>query len=411
MKNRIVILITGFFLLLLMGLIYAWSIFVAPLEAEFGWQRSQTSLIFTISMVFFCLGGLVSGILLKKKPSVFILISGGICLLAGFLGASRVQTLPAIMVCYGVFCGFGVGLNYNCVLSTVARWFPDRTGMCSGVLMMGFGFGSMVLGTAASAMISSIGWRSTFVTIGVVMAAVEVLCTFLIRLPEKADVAAYAAGAAGKKRIVEGGEYDFGGMVRLSAFWLYFIWALIFSAVGLAVIGHAAPMAREAAVADSFIATCVGLVSISGGLARILLGAGFDLFGRRKLMLVIDASYLLGFLALIPAIGSKNSALLIVGFLLIGFAYGGVPTMSSAYAASMFGLKNYPVNFSTINLAIIPAALVGPAIAGNLQVQSGSYSGAIPILIVLTVISAAAGFLIRAPKKGAAETAAPGTQA
>ena len=60
-KNRIAYLVTSFVLLLFLGLIYAWSVFIGPLEGEFGWARSQTSVTFTISMIGFCVGNLASG--------------------------------------------------------------------------------------------------------------------------------------------------------------------------------------------------------------------------------------------------------------------------------------------------------------------------------------------------------------
>ena len=121
--------------------------FVAPLEAEFGWSRTQTSAVFTISMIFFCLGGIVSGIIIKKKTARFILTVAAICLCAGFCCASSIHTVGGLYIAYGVLCGTGVGLAYNCNISTVLKWFPDRAGFISGLLLMCFGCGGMVLGT------------------------------------------------------------------------------------------------------------------------------------------------------------------------------------------------------------------------------------------------------------------------
>ncbi len=57
MKNvstrRYVYLVLNFVILLLLGIAYAWSIFVGPLENAYGWTRMQTSLAFTILMVGF----------------------------------------------------------------------------------------------------------------------------------------------------------------------------------------------------------------------------------------------------------------------------------------------------------------------------------------------------------------------
>ena len=137
----------GVGLLLCLGLIYAWSVFRAPLEAEFGWSKAQTSVTFSISMMMFCLGGLASGMLTGRKGPRFTLTACALFLLAGFAMASRIHTLPGIYVSYGGFCGFGVGLGYNATISTIMRWFPDKQGLVSGITLMGFGFGGMLLGT------------------------------------------------------------------------------------------------------------------------------------------------------------------------------------------------------------------------------------------------------------------------
>ncbi|HZK61489.1 MAG TPA: hypothetical protein VFC41_05385, partial [Anaerovoracaceae bacterium] len=110
MGKRIIPLVAGAFIYLSIGLIYAWSIFVKPLEAEFGWNRTETSLTFTISMISFCIGGVISGMLLKKKSGRFIIMLSAVLLAVGFLLSSRVETLLGIYISYGVFCGLGVGL-------------------------------------------------------------------------------------------------------------------------------------------------------------------------------------------------------------------------------------------------------------------------------------------------------------
>lgn len=66
--SRTAILGVGMITLAIAGLLYAWSIFVAPLETEFGWNRSQTSLTFSLSMVFWSVGLLVNGQMAKRLP-------------------------------------------------------------------------------------------------------------------------------------------------------------------------------------------------------------------------------------------------------------------------------------------------------------------------------------------------------
>ena len=114
-------LVYGFFMMLFLGLIYAWSVFITPLETTFGWVRSQTSLIFTISMSSFCLGGILAGFLIKRAGFRKTMFLSGLFILSGFIGSTRIQSLMGIYLTYGVLCGMGAGLGYNATLEARKR--------------------------------------------------------------------------------------------------------------------------------------------------------------------------------------------------------------------------------------------------------------------------------------------------
>lgn len=144
----------GTLLLVFCGLIYGWSLFRAPFgEVYPEWTLSQLSMTFTISMIFFCIGSFVAGKLSAKlNPNMIIRIAAAL-LLIGFFGVSRMNpeagSLPMLYICYGVCGGSGVGLTYNCIIGTMNKWFPDKPGLASGIMMMGFGLGALILGSIA----------------------------------------------------------------------------------------------------------------------------------------------------------------------------------------------------------------------------------------------------------------------
>ena len=189
--------------LLFLGLIYAWSVFRIPLETEFGWTASQASLVFSVSMMLFCLGGLVSGMLQKKYSVRITLMLGALCMLAGFGAASRAQGLLGICCTYSLLCGFGVGLGYNSCLSVVMTWFPDKKGLVSGIALMGFGFGGMVFGTLSAKLISSIGWRSTFMIFAVLFFGVILISAFILKTAPAEFSARMAAGKNAKATLAD----------------------------------------------------------------------------------------------------------------------------------------------------------------------------------------------------------------
>ena len=67
---------------------------------------------------------------------------------------------------YGILAGLGIGVAYNVIISTVSAWFPDKKGLCSGALMMGFGASALVVGRLASALMAGPGWRTAYLAVG-----------------------------------------------------------------------------------------------------------------------------------------------------------------------------------------------------------------------------------------------------
>lgn len=396
-KNRYVILAAGVVALLLLGVIYAWSVFVAPLEAAFGWQRSQTSTVFTLSMCFFCLGGIPGGLLVKRIGSHNVLRLSALFLLIGFACAAFFASLPGLYIGYGVLCGLGVGLGYNAVLSCVIRWFPDKPGLCNGMLLMGFGCGALLLSAACSALMAALGWRTTFYWLAVGFALILFACSFLLRLPAAAQqVAAKTSG----------GDLTTGAMLKRPSFYLLFIWVTLLAAGGMMVIGSAAPLAGDAGAAAALAALVPGVISACNGLGRVLFGNLFDRFGARKTLLCVTLCNMLALLLLCGAFALQGPALplFLAGCCLLGAGYGGCPLTLSACVNAFYGSKYYPTNLAAANLHIVFASLLGSQAAGSLYVRLGSYVPMLWGFLLLTLIPLACVFLMKEKKK-AVETA------
>ena len=126
--------------MLVAGVIYAWSILKAPLADEFGWSAPVLALNFTLTMCFFCIGGVISGILTRKTSPKLPVIVGAILAGTGFCITSRMSGLSAttLYLAYGVLSGLGIGMAYNAVISATNAWFPDQKGTWKKNLMDNF---------------------------------------------------------------------------------------------------------------------------------------------------------------------------------------------------------------------------------------------------------------------------------
>ncbi len=394
--RRNVFLSVGFVLLLLTGLIYAWSIFIVPLENEFGWVRADTSTIFTITIAAFCIGGMVNGFVIGRTSPKFTLCIAAILFFVGFFFASRTEALWQIFLSYGVFVGFGVGIVYNTVISTIAKWFPDKKGFASGVSLMGFGLGGFILGTIASQILAVSDWRIVFVAFAIAFPVLVLISSFIIRAPKEIETDNLPAPKAAKtsaapKEVV---DIEPKGMLKTPAFWVFFVWTLALSAAGLIIIGHASPIAEGFANLSISIPFAVGMVTICNGIARVFYGMLFDRFGVGRSIYAVASNGVLAALLMVGAISTGSSVLMILGFIFTGTFYGGTPTTNSTFVMSQFGQKNFAVNFSIVNLVLVIAPILGTYIAGAMLDSSGTYLPATWIMAGYAVLALLLSFVI-----------------
>ncbi len=400
--NRWVYAIVGVIVLLFAGLVYAWSVLSTPIAAEFAdWSKAQLSMTFTIVMIMFCIGSLLCGLLTGKLSAKMAVRIGAVLFLLGFFLASRTQSLAMLYIGFGVLCGLSSGLCYNAVMSTMVRWFPDRPGLISGVLLMGFGGGSFIIGKLYQAWtpVEIGGWRASFLVMGIIIFVVLAICSFFFVAPG-ADFVAPAAKNSKAAVKIAGKEYKPLEMVKKPSFWLYYVWAIALSAAGLALISQASGVVWEASASQTAgaVATIVGLISICNALGRVLFGGMYDKYGRSLSMQLVNILFIITSGVLILALTAKSVVVVIIGFILGGLAYSGITPTNSAFCRAYFGPANYPVNFSLINSNLIFASF-GSTVSGALFDASGSYNVTFFLIIGLAVVGILCSLAISALDK------------
>jgi len=382
--NRCLYVVIGVTILLFAGMVYAWSVLSIPIAEEFPqWSKASLSLTFTLCMMFFCLGGLVGGLLAHRILPRYYVWASSLLFLTGFSVAVKTQSIISLYIGYGLLCGFASGLAYNAVLSTVLKWFPDMKGLISGILLMGFGMGSFLIGKAYQALTpDAVGaWRNSFLILGYVIFFVMAMGGCFVRAPGKSNFTVSVADGTSNVE-VNVKPLD---MIKTRSFWLYFAWAVLLSAAGLVLISQASGVAREAGpgVGAGTIATVVGLISIFNGIGRIIFGKLLDHYGLNKTIMFNNALFIGSVLIVLAALLIKMFPVLVVGFIFCGLSYGGITPTNSMFINSFYGPRYYPTNFALINLNLLLASF-GSTIAGSLFDASGSYlSSFIVVLLAL----------------------------
>ena len=390
----------GVVVLLLVGLVYAWTVLQAPIAAMYpDWSKGQISLTFTITMAMFCIGGFLAGKAQRKLSCRVLVWLSAVLFLGGFALASVAQSLLVLYLGFGVLAGAASGISYNAVMSSVSAWFPDKPGLISGLLLMGFGMSSFLVGKVYTALTPSDGsaaWRTSFLVFGILLCVVMLVAGFFVKKPGSD----FVLPTADKGRAAASfEEVTTGEMLRRGTFWRFLIWATFLTVAGLAIISQGTPMALESCPVLSMgsVATIVGLIFICNGVGRILFGGLYDRLGHRRTMLFGGALFLAAMLLLLAALGLHSLTLLILAYVVTGLAYGCVTPTNSAFVGQFFGRENYPANFSIVNMNILVASF-GSTAAGAVYDATQSYTAIILIVMVLIAAGTAVACTIKAPK-------------
>lgn len=387
----------GVIAMLFAGVLYAWSILKSPLAVAFGWGQAELALNFTIAMTFFCIGGLLGAQISRRVGHRIALILAGVLSAGGFSLTAALQggSVFLLYVTYGVLAGVGIGIAYNVVIATVSAHFPDKKGLCSGFLMMGFGASALLLGNAADAMFKNeLGWRATYLILGLAIFAVLSLAGLILKKPVAVPSSAVQAEAS--DTVEEKKEYTPRQMLARPSFWMAFLCISFLAAVGSSVISFAKDLAVSMKAIEALAVSLVGVLSVCNGIGRILTGIVFDLIGCRKTMLCANALTIVAAAVTLIAVLQNSLMLCVVGVCLTGLSYGACPTITAAFTSSFFGMKYFQSNMALMTFTVMVGSLVATA-SNKVLEMTGGYTATFLMLLALTFLALLLNALIRRP--------------
>jgi OFA family oxalate/formate antiporter-like MFS transporter len=382
--NRWTVVIGGVSMNLALGSLYAWSVFVLPLEQEFGWTRAETSWVFTIAVICFALSFVLAGRIqdaLGPRPCA---ITGAILVSLGFFLTSFTSSLLFLYLAFGVIVGIGNGFGYATPVPAASKWFPDKRGLVIGIMVGGYGAGSAVIGPVATYWIQTLGWRPTFRILGGLFLVMGLIGAWLLKNPP----AGYrpdgwtppTTGAA-----VQGRDFTTAEMLRTPRFYQMWVAYCLGTTAGLMTISQLVPFARDSGLsaAAATFAIAVGSVGNTGG--RILSGWLSDTLGRLTTLRVMVLASAVAMPALFLL---RENAVFF--YLLVGAVYWCYGTQLSVFAsatADMYGTRNLGMNYGVLFTAWGVAGFLGPMIGGRVYDTFGDYRYAFFTAAALAVVA------------------------
>jgi OFA family oxalate/formate antiporter-like MFS transporter len=380
--NRWRVVVGGVSMNLALGSLYAWSVFVLPLEKEFGWTRAQTSRVYTIAVVTFAVSFILAGRIQDKlgpRPCAFL---GAVLVSLGFFLVSLTSSLWFLYVVFGVLVGAGNGFGYSTPMPVASKWFPDKRGLVVGLMVGGYGAGSAIIGPIASSLIESVGWRPTFRLLGAAFFVMGMIGTWLLtNPPEGYRPAGWTPAATALQRR----DFSTAEMMRTPQFYQLWLAYCLGTTAGQMAISQLIPFARSAGLGAAVATLALPVTATGNAGGRILSGWLSDSLGRLTTLRVMVLASAIAMPALF--VWRQQAVLFFVLAAVVYWCYGTQLSVFASTTADFYGTRNLGLNYGILFTAWGAAGILGPSIGGRVFDAFGDYRYAFYAASALAIVA------------------------
>jgi OFA family oxalate/formate antiporter-like MFS transporter len=385
-KNKYLIVLAGMIMQLSIGSIYAYSKWIEPLSEELNWDPHDTKTGFSLAICFLGLTAAFMGNFAQKIGPKKAGLIATVFLTIGLLGSAfavKIGSIQLFYLTYGVLQGIGLGFGYIAPVYTVVKWFPDRPGLASGIIIMSFALGSLLASFLIGPLYASMGLSGAFSTLGVGYGICMLLSALYLANPISTTQNQHAHVNLTAKQIVTD--------KRFIALWL-----LLFLNVcgGIAIISKAAVLGEEVVGMSATQATMfVAIIGLFNGLGRLIWSSISDKIGCWATFMIFIGINAACF-ALIPTFSTNQTSFQALTFIIIAGYGAGFATMPS-FVKGIFGAEKYGQVLGYTLTAWSAAGFVGPLLLGLSTEITIFYLFSILLVIALFVGLWLKGLLVK----------------
>jgi OFA family oxalate/formate antiporter-like MFS transporter len=375
-RNKYLIVLAGMIMQLSIGSIYAYSKWIEPLSKELNWDAHDTKTGFSLAICFLGLTAAFMGKFAQKIGPKKAGLIAAVFLAIGLLGSAlsvKIGSLYLFYLTFGILQGIGLGFGYIVPVYTVVKWFPDRPGFASGIIIMSFALGSLLTSFLIGPLCASVGLAGAFGVLGIAYGICMLGSALYLANPTSITNNNHLHKDLTAKQIITD--------KRFIALWL-----LLFLNVcgGIAIISKAAILGEEVVGMSASQATMfVAIIGLFNGIGRLFWSSISDKIGCWSTFMIFIGINAVCF-ALIPAFSSNQISFQTLTFIIIAGYGAGFATMPS-FVKDIFGADKYGPVLGYILTAWSAAAFAGPLLLGLTANISIFYLFAVLLLIALLV--------------------------
>jgi len=354
---------------------YTFGLFIKPLAEAFGWHREAISAGFSISALTLAAASPGLGFLLDRfKPRSIVLPCIAVFSVAY---ASLAFLTPHLLHFYFTFFLIGLvgnGTAYIGYSRAISTWFNRRRGFALSIMLAGTGVGAMLLPVLAQAVITHLGWRAAYLTLG--------LLAFTVGFPLTAAFVRERPLARQDQDVsTETGE-PVATALATPAFWILAATVFLYAISVNGTIAHLSALLTDRGVSTAGAAWSVSIIGSTSIIGRLLTGLFLDRFFGPRVSQIMLLMTVLGILLLSVA---NSLTVGLVAAALIGFSMGSEGDITPYLLGRYFGLRRFSTLYALTWTTYAIGGATGPLLVGRVFDTLGSYR---PIAIQLLALPA-----------------------
>jgi OFA family oxalate/formate antiporter-like MFS transporter len=385
-------------MLAIANLQYAWTLFTTPLKNDLGASLATVQWAFTIFVIAQTgLFPFTAYMIDRFGPRVVVTLAS-VFVAAGWVGAGFAgpsKSLIGLYVAYGLG-GLGAGAVYGACVGAAMKWFPDRRGLCVGLVAGSYGFGAALTILPIDSMIKTTGYASAFILFGIIQGVVVLIAAQFLRMPPDGwvPVGWETIKLKVQKRVHQSSrDYTPQEMMQNGSFYILYLMMTLVTFSGLMVTAQLKPIGEHYGFDKYLLFGAVTILSLTlllnnvlNGLARPFFGAVSDRLGRYDTMaiaFVIEAVAITGFTLLV---GRPFLFIALCG--LTFFAWGDIYSLFPAAIADIFGNKHATTNYGIQYTAKGAGSILAGPCAAWLMTKYDSWLPVFWLAVACNVIAA-----------------------
>lgn len=386
-KNRYLLLIAAAIVNFSFGSAYIWSVFQPEAMERFNLASASASRPFNVFMAFFVLGNISGGKLQQKIGTRFTILGGSFLMCLGFLLTAYIPTDMGflISITYGIMGGTGAGAAYNALIAGTQKWFPDKRGMVTGIIICTVGAPGLIMTPILNTYITKFGFTVAMEIVAIIYFVICFGLGWIITSPPEGYMSDYVAPTKNSIAKPTRATKNFTTQEMLHTRQYY----LVTAAMLLAVIAYFLinPMMKslgmERGLSEAVAITGIMVSSILNVCGRLIAPWVSDKLGRKQMLIILFTISMCSVISLIFAQGFLF--LILVAF--ISFSYGGFFGIFPVIVAEYFGSQYSGMNYGMVMIGYGVMSILCPYIlAVGVGVSFAVAGGACVLGMICTLV-------------------------